>query len=96
VVNEEGSSYPAVPSVIDNAGAISALRLEAVDLAHIAALFSNAGTSGVALLRGGGVLGTGTQVPDSLMDSNTLYLSSNAGGAPSIKVGGTARRLALA
>jgi hypothetical protein len=30
------------------------------------------------------------------MDNNALYLSSNAGGAPSIKVGGTTKRLTLA
>ena len=96
-VDEEGSSYAAHTSLIDNnGGSISALRLEAVDLTHIAALFSSAGTSGIALLRGGGVLGTGAQVPDSVMDSNALYLSSNASGAPSIKVGGTAKRLTLA
>jgi hypothetical protein len=30
------------------------------------------------------------------MDSNVLYLSSNAGGTLSIKVGGVAKRLTLA
>jgi Right handed beta helix region len=96
VVDEEGSSYPAVPCILDNNGALSALRLEAIDMTHIAALVSAAGWAGVAALRGGGVLGAGVQVPDAVMDANALYLSSNAGGAPSIKVGGTAKRLTLA
>ena len=60
-------------------------------MTHIAALTSGAGwTSGMrAALRGGGVIGTGTLVPDAMMDNNALYLSSNASGAPSIKVGGS-------
>jgi len=95
-VDEEGSSYTAHTSLIDCQGTIAALRLEAVDLTHVAALFSSAGTGGVTLLRGAGVLGTGAQVPDPIMDNNALYLSSTASGAPSIKVGGTAKRLTLA
>jgi hypothetical protein len=95
-IDEDGTSYAAHSSLINNAGTMAALRLEAVDLAHIAALFGAGGTSGIGALRGGGVIGTGAQVPDSIMDNNALYLSSNAGGAPSIKVGGTAKRFALA
>jgi hypothetical protein len=96
VVDEEGSSYSAVACVVDNAGTIAALRLEAIDMTHFAALFSAAGMGGIALLRGGGVLGTGAQVADSVMDNNALYLSSNASGAPSIKLEGTAKQLTLA
>lgn len=95
-VDEEGSSYPAHTSLIDCQGTIAALRLEAIDMTHIAALASGAGWTGVTALRGGGVLGTGAQVPDSVMDSNALYLSSNASGALSLKLGGTAKRLTLA
>lgn len=96
VVDEEDSSYAALPSVIDAQGGIAALRLEGIDMTHVAALFSAAGTGSVGVLRGGGVLGTGAQVPDALMDSNALYLSSNAGGALSVKIAGTAKRVALA
>ncbi len=96
VVDEEGSSYAALPSLVDVAGTVAVLRLESVDLTHITTLASSAGWNGVTLLRGGGVLGSGVQVPDSLMDANTLYLSSTAGGAASIKIGGTAKRLTLA
>ena len=73
-----------------------ALRLEAIDLTHIAALFGADGTSGIGVLRGAGVIGTGSPVPDSVMDNNAMYLSSNANGALSIKVGGAAKRFALA
>jgi hypothetical protein len=96
VVDEEGSSYAPVPCLLDVNGAVAALRLEAIDMTHIAALASAAGWSGVTALRGGGLLGSGVPVPDSVMDNNALYLSSNAGGAPSIKVGGTTKRLTLA
>lgn len=96
VVDEEGSSYAAIPYLLDAEGSVAALRLETVDMTHIAALTSSAGWTNVALLRGDGVIGTGMQVPDSVMDANVLYLSSNAGGAASIKIGGTARRLTLA
>jgi hypothetical protein len=77
-------------------GALAALRLESMDMTQIAALASGAGWTGVTALRGGGVLGTGAQLPDSVMDNDALYLSSNAGGAPSIKLGGTAKRFTLA
>jgi hypothetical protein len=50
----------------------------------------------VALMRGAGLLATGAQIADVAMDSNALYLSSDAGGAPSIKIGGVAKRLTLA
>jgi hypothetical protein len=96
VVDEAGSSYAPVPCFVDVQGAVSAMLLEAIDLTHVASLASSAGWSGVTALRGGGVLGTGTQLPDSVMEDNTLYLSSNSGGAPSIKVGGVAKRLTLA
>jgi hypothetical protein len=96
-VDEEGSSYTAHTSLIDCNGTIAVLRLEVIDLTHIAALFAaGPGTSGITLMRGAGILGTATAVPDSVMDNNALYLSSSASGAPSIKVGGTAKRLTLA
>jgi hypothetical protein len=96
VVDEEGSSYAALPSLVDVQGTVAALRVEAIDLTHVAAFASSAGLAGVTALRGGGVLAMGAQVPDAVVDANTLYLSSNAGGAPSIKVGGVAKRLTLA
>ena len=95
VVDEEGSSYTAVASLLDIAGTVAALRLEATDMTHITALTSGAGWGGVTKLLGTGVIGTGAAVPDSVMDNNALYLSSNASGAPSIKVGGTAKRITL-
>jgi hypothetical protein len=96
VVDQEGSSYTLIPWLVDCSGTIAALRLDSVDMTHIAALFSTAGTANIALLRGGGLLATGTAVPDALVDNNALYLSSTASGAPSIKIAGVARRLTLA
>ncbi|HEV2619683.1 MAG TPA: hypothetical protein VGU23_07060 [Acidobacteriaceae bacterium] len=99
VVDEDGSSYTAVPCLIDmsaETGTIAAVQLGAVDLTHVTALISTGDWGRVTVLRGSGVMGTGAQVPDSVMDNNALYLSSNVSGAPSIKVGGTAKRLTLA
>jgi hypothetical protein len=97
VVDEEGSSYGAIPCIFEVGGTIAAARLEGIDMTHITALAAADGSLGnIALLRGGGVLGTGAQIPDATMDNNCLYLSSSAGGAPSIKVSGTAKRLTLA
>jgi hypothetical protein len=97
VVDEDGSSYAALPCLIQfSGGTVGALQLEAVDLTHVTALVSSGGFGSITALRGSGVMGTGAQVPDSVMDNNALYLSSDASGAPSIKLGGTAKRLTLA
>jgi hypothetical protein len=96
VVDEVGSAYTALPYALDIAGTVACLRVEGLDLSHITALASAAGWAGVTKLLGGGVMGTGAQVPDSVMGDNALYLSSDSSGAPSIKVGGVAKRLALA
>jgi hypothetical protein len=96
VIDELGTNYAAVPCILDIGGVVGALSMEAVDMRHITALVSvAAGWGNIATLRGGGVMGTGVQVPDSVMDNNALYLSSNAGGAPSIRVGGMVKRVAL-
>jgi hypothetical protein len=95
-IDQEGASYTAHTSLIDCGGTITNLRLEAIDMTNIAALWGAGGTSGIASMAGHGVIATGVAVPDSVMGNNALYLSSNAGGAPSIKVGGTAKRFTLA
>jgi hypothetical protein len=96
VIDEEGSSYASIPCIVDATGPIAALRLEGVDMTHVTALASSAGWASVTALRGGGVVGTGVAVPDSVMDNDALYLSSTASGAPSIKLGGVAKRFTLA
>lgn len=95
LIDEEGRSYTAMPALLDMQGTVAAVRLDAVDLGNITALVSSSGWTHVTKLLGSGVMGTGAQVPDSVMDSNALYLSSTASGAPSIKVGGTAKRFTL-
>jgi hypothetical protein len=95
VIDEEGSSYTAVPYLLDLAGTVAALRMDEIDLAHVTALMSSFGFTNVTTIRGAGVLNCGAQMPDSVMDNNTLYLSSSASGAVSIKVGGTAKRVNL-
>lgn len=96
VVDSAESSYGAVPAVLDINGTVSLLRVDELDMTQFTAFTSNAGWVNIAAIRGAGLLEAGVQVPDANMDSNTLYLSSNASGAPSIKVGGTAKRLTLA
>ena len=96
VTDEEGSSYTPMSSWVSNGGTVSNLRLEAVDMTHMANLTGGASWTGFTSVKGSGVLGTGVQVPDGNMDNNALYLSSTASGAPSIKVGGTAKRFTLA
>jgi hypothetical protein len=96
VVDQEGSSYTAVPYLIDAAGTVAALRLDALDLTHVTSLMSSNAFNNVTLVRGTSLLADGVSVPDSIMDNGWLYLSSNDSGAPSIKVGGTAKRLTLA
>jgi hypothetical protein len=96
VTDEEGSSYTAMSSWVNNAGTVSNLRLEAVDMTHMAALTAGSSWTGFTTVKGSGVLGTCVQIPDANMDNNALYLSSNDSGAPSIKVSGTAKRLTLA
>src|ERR1019366_5894209 len=95
VVDESSTSYSAVPAVLDLAGTVAMLRLDALDMTKFTALVSGAGWTGVTALRGQGALEAGVQVPDSVMDNSNIYLSSNASGAPSIKVGGTAKRFTL-
>jgi hypothetical protein len=96
VTDEEGTSYTPMSSWVNNGGTVSNLRLEAVDMTHVAALTAGSSWTGFTTVKGSGVLGTGVQVPDTAMDNNALYLSSTASGAPSIKVAGTAKRLTLA
>ncbi|HEV2646874.1 MAG TPA: hypothetical protein VGU46_10970 [Acidobacteriaceae bacterium] len=96
VADTPGSSYSAIPAVIGASSALALLELGSIDMTHFTSLADSHGFTNVTTVRGSGVLGTGTSIPDSVMDNNVLYLSSNAGGAPSIKVGGTAKRLTLA
>jgi hypothetical protein len=95
VLDAAGSSYTAVPSVLDIAGTVALMCVEALDMTQFTALNSSAGWSGITAIRGSGLLEAGVQVPDTNMDNNSVYLSSNDSGAPSIKVGGTAKRFTL-
>jgi hypothetical protein len=96
VTDAVGSSYTAIPAALNLANTVSELIVESLDMDHFTAPFGSAGTGNVTLARGTGLLATGAQIADSIMDNNCLYLSSNASGAPSIKVSGTAKRLTLA
>lgn len=96
VVDEAGTSYGAVPAMLDLNGTVAMLRLDELDMTKFTALASSAGWGNVTALRGDGPIQANVQTPDSVMDNGSLYLSSNASGAPSIKVGGTAKRLTLA
>jgi hypothetical protein len=94
VTDEAGTNYAAIPAALVFGAGVAELVIHALDMDHFSALtwsFAN-----VAIARGAGLLGTGAQIPDATMDSDALYLSSNAGGALSIKIGGAAKRIALA
>jgi hypothetical protein len=96
VADQTGSSYTALPYVVGATTALAELVVDALDMDKFTALFDSHGTTNITTIKGSGVLGTGTAVPDSVMANNSLYLSSTASSAPSIKVGGTAKRLTLA
>jgi hypothetical protein len=93
VVDETGSSYGAIPAVLGFDGTVALLRIDELDMTQFTTLISS--WANVTALRGTGPLEAGVAVPDSVMDNGSLYLSSDDSGAPSIKVGGTAKRLTL-
>jgi hypothetical protein len=91
-----GSSYSAVPCVLNTSGTtIGRLVLDNIDLTHVTNFVDpTSAWGGVTSVTGSGVTSVGP-VPDTNLDNGMLYLSSNASGAPSIKVGGTPKRLTL-
>lgn len=93
VADEVGSSYTAIANALVIATAMSELVIHAIEMDHFTALASS--FANVTVARGAGLLGTGAQFADSVMDNNALYLSSTASGALSMKVGGTAKRVTL-
>lgn len=74
-------------------GTLQRVVINSLDPAWITALFS--GNGSIATVDGPGVLATGYQFADAVMVNNVPYLSSDATGAPSIKLGGTAKRYNL-
>ncbi|MDP9052236.1 MAG: right-handed parallel beta-helix repeat-containing protein, partial [Acidobacteriota bacterium] len=96
VVDQTGSAYAAMPYVLGAVTPLGELMIDAVDMDKFTALFDSNGTTNITTIKGVGVLGTATQIADATMGNGALYLSSDASGAPSIKVGGTVKRLTLA
>jgi hypothetical protein len=94
VADEVGSSYTAIANAMIFGATLAELVIDSLEMDHFTALAAS--FTNVTIARGAGLLGTGAQIADATMDNNALYLSSNASGAPSIKVGGTAKRLTLA
>ena len=85
---QDAGSYSAIPALIDiESGSVWELVLNALDGKNITAPISGSGFSSVGSVAGTGVLATGWEFPDSVMENGVPYISASS-GLPSIKVGG--------
>jgi hypothetical protein len=100
IENESGTSYSAIPYLIDMAGlSIGELLIENLDPTNITALVNpTTGFAGITSISGAGVLGTGFHIPDSVMSNNCPYISSTGAnaGQPCIKIGGVVHAILAA
>jgi hypothetical protein len=98
VQDDSGTAYAPMPFVIRlNAGSqILRLDIESIDTRKFAQLLSNpAMFSQILSVRGAGVLATGWQFPDAVMDNGVPYISATD-NLPSIKIGGAVKKYAIA
>ena len=90
VENESGGGYAAIADFLSMTNlSIGLLYIESLDPTYITAL--TASFTGITAIAGEGVLGTGSQIADSLMSNNYPYISATGAnaGLACVKVGGT-------
>jgi hypothetical protein len=87
---QKSASSSGLPSLlrIGGSGSVGQLVIESLDSSNIDAPVSSGGFSSIGAVSGTGVLATGWEFPDAVMEDGVPYISANSGLA-SIKIAGT-------